>query len=123
METLCIDTVKALLSRAAETSDLYEKADLANQITATATGWTVLEGDRRRLWRTTDGQTIHHRLTTGDVVTLCQHPWIDGVNTESDRSVDPVFNYHRNAVDWREFVLEHARSRSALAQLLAPSHE
>ena len=68
-------------------------------------GWSVDSSDPRCLWRDNAGVPITWSLANGDEVTLCTHPWRDGVNLATDVSFSPAHNYHRNVVDWRRIVV------------------
>lgn len=87
-------------------STLAEKADLANRLAIEIMGWNVSEEDPRRLWRDAEGSVVTINVPSMGSLTLCEHPWKDGINNNSDMSFSPVLNYHRNIVDFRKMLLE-----------------
>ena len=82
-----------------------KKVQLDNLIAQVIMGWHTIADDPRRLWHAPDGSVVRWMIWEQHF-NLCAHPYIGGVNHDDDRSFDPIFNHHRDQVDWWQVMLD-----------------
>lgn len=96
------------------------KAQVSNCVAQVVMGWSLQDGDERRLWRASDGGPVEWLGLDGKKYTLCAQPWVDGINNDVDQSFSPGTNYHcRLVADWRE--VARAKVRVAVAGVQSQS--
>ena len=87
------------------------KAQVSNYVAQVVMGWSLQDGDARRLWRASNGRPVEWLGIDGKKYTLCAHPWVEGVNNDEDQSFAPGTNYHCTLIaDWREVARAKVRA-------------
>lgn len=99
LERLLADAKACLASQ-----NKQEIVAITTRIATEVLGWHVQPDDDRRLWRTEDGKAITIIAENGKRFFVCQHPWVEGVNSLEDCSFNPCFNHARNFIDWEQWV-------------------
>ncbi|WP_144267189.1 hypothetical protein [Comamonas thiooxydans] len=102
-----MDKLVVLETLLAECSELLDRcqheliADLDEKIAQDVLGWHMVPGDTYRIWRTATGDPVEV-IAPGDGkrYKVCQHPWIEGINTVEQLSYSPGHNYHPHFIDW-----------------------
>lgn len=106
-----MDNSIVLLLQKLDSCSVDDCANLNNELAQKVMGWHLADNDPYRLWRQPDGEMV--RIDLGNFrnghpfaggVLVCAHPWVDGVNLDNHLSFNPVLNYNKSVIDWRQIL-------------------